>query len=359
MKKFNPFDLDDEDLNRLQQQEPGKKEEPQKTEQQQQQQQEIDYKAKYESLSFLDSDEGKELLSLLEAEEGPDPKAKVVAFATKAKTAIGEVTELQKKEAEREAWFRDNQIQNSREYQDRYIAPVQKALDLYNGLLGEETQGGQPVNEEAYKKLRTAIFNKGNDLSVAETKALLRKFSDDYTAKFGKEPVLPTVKEILDAKTDLVAAEAKRLSALQNWEQEKKAREEAAKAKQAEDLKQKREGVLAQRREQHLEAKQGFNYAELSEFFEEAKVREAFDEQHGKVMAIIEGKAGDIEYKDYLSTTVKAALFDQLLAKSKELKSIADDIKKSKKIIDIGSGNPDAKKEGDKTGKSTREFFGF
>lgn len=325
---FDPFGLRDQ---------PKKKAEPKQEEQQQQQQQEEpDYKAFYEKYNWINSDAAEELKPLIEAQEGED---KVKSFVDKSKQVLTSFEEIQKKEAEREKWFREHSIQHSREFHESYQKPVEKALDLYNGLLGETDDEGKPRNEEMWRKLRETVFNKGNEVTVSQVKKMLSDYSSAYTKRFGQEPNLPTVKEVMDARDMLIDRELKKLNAIDNWEAEQEQRQEQTKRATLEQIAERRKTIIAERDEQLKMVVRDFDYDQYKDYFQPDDIKANFSEIHDRVKRIINGEEKEIQYNEYLELYAKAKLFDKLMPEAAKAKKFMEEYRK---------GNPGTIKSGDR-----------
>lgn len=350
---FDPFGLKDKVAKKMEaQKEPGEETPPKKEDEQQ----EPDHKAFYEKYRWLDDAAVEELKPLIEAQEGDN---KVKAFVEKSKTVLTEWEQIQQKETEREQWFRQNKITSSQYFQENYQRPVAKALDLYNGLLGETGEDNKPRNEEMWAKLRETIFNKGNEVTVSQVKKMMSDYEAAYTKRFGQAPQLPTVKEVLDAREELIAKELKKIQAIQKWEEEQQELAESSKSQQLKKVAERRETSLREKDEIYKKATLGFDYKSVSEFFKEDAVKGKLSEVHERVTKIIKGEAPDLEYGEYLELYAKARLFDELLPKATEAKKFIDEYKQGNPgFIPSGGGQHEERDQTPAPGKIS-EFSKF
>jgi hypothetical protein len=314
-----------------------REEEPPKEEQKEGLQEEIDYKAKYEKFKDFDTDAFEVLKPIILEEEGEEIGSKIANLATKHKeykTKIGELTE---KEKAREAWFRENQILHSREFQENYELPVKKSVDLYNALLGETDKEGKPVREDVWVKYRKAIWNDGKELTAAQIKAINKNFSDGYHQKFGDAPELPSIREIMDSRDELIDAQYNRIQAIQNWEKEVELRTAQQKNQETEREAEIRKAKEIENRQKYDVFKKEIKYDAYSEFFDKEVIDSKAEEMRIEFEDAMSGKNVP-KLEEYFEMLHKAKLFDDLLNKSKELNSIVKEVKKGRR--EIGDGQP-------------------
>lgn len=349
-KLFDPFGIKDDVEKKLQEnQPPAKQDDPPE-----EGADNTDYKLKYERLKALDVAELDDLLPIILEEEGDDISVKIKRVASGYKESKTKLTELEKKEQDREQWFRENQILHSSEFKDNYEKPVVKSLDLYNTLLGEYDAEGKPKRDEAWVKFRKAIFNEGNELTAPQIKAVIKSFSDQYHQKFGEAPDVPSIKQIMDARDDLIDAQINKVSALQNWSKE----QELRKAQQKNELDSRSEEIkraqIAENKEKLKEYKAKIKYDELTTVLEKEQIEAGYERMGQKFEDAMTGKEVP-SLDEYFELLHKATLFDDLMEKSKGWKSVSDDVNKGRKPIGQG-GPPEERQKQEESGTMMKIF---
>lgn len=315
---------------------------------------ETDYKSKYERFAILDTPEFDELLPVILEEEGEDVSIKIKRVANGYKESKAKLGELTEKEKERETWFRENKITHSREFQENYDKPLKENLNLYNALLGESDKEGKPRREEAWIKFRETIFNKGQDLTPAQIKAINKAFTDQYHQKYGEAPELPSIKEIMDAREEVIFSQASRLDALTNWEKKTELRRAEITNKQTADQEEIKKAKAIENAAKYQNFKKRINYDELQDFFDKDKVDSTAEEMRQEFEDAMSGKKAP-QLEEYFEMLHKAKLFDELYPKAKEYKSIVDEIKDGRKPI--GEGNPPKQQEEKEESGTLSKFF--
>ena len=296
----------------------------------------VDFKAKYDRFSNFDTDEFNELVPLIEGVDGADYKVKIKTFVEDHKKTKAEIDKLREQDAERERWFKQNQIQNSQEFNEKYAKPVTAAVDLYNATIGEHDAEGNPKNEQVWVKLREAVFNQGKDMNAAQIKALLQTFSKQYKDRFQEEPDLPTIKQVMEARESIVTAQSRKLQAIQEWdalqEQNKIARINQETLQQQETRKAK---VVENAQKVKDFAASKFDRTPYEGIVDDAMFSDVTKEVDVMVREMTDGTSNP-DLESFLYLTYKAKMFDKLLVSIKEDRSIAADYKKG--LGDPGSG---------------------
>jgi hypothetical protein len=305
------------------QQEPPKQGDQQPPKQEDQQHQEdIDYAAKYNRFKDLDVPEFDELITLVQAEEGEDLPAKIKAIKTKYEQS-SQIEELNKAHAEREAWYRKHKITGSQEFQEKFEKPVAKNLDIYSALMSEVDSEGNYKNEERFQKLRQSIWNEGAEITVPKIKAIFKAFSDQYKERFGAEPDLPSIKEVVDARDELLKAQQRKQTALEQWEQLREQETEQEKATVREQQQLRLSNALAETKDKFKGFKESLKHDDYSFMPKEDfdKIVTSFEQDF---VGMAEGKIKK-EVADYLPEGLKARAYDKLMEEYKSLKKYVDD----------------------------------
>lgn len=309
-KSKNPFEVKD----KKEEPKPPKKEEERKDEENKN-----EFEEKYKRFQPFDTEAFKEVEEVVNSFEGETIDDKIKAFRAKYDGFEDELKQVRQKEEEREAWFRQNKITSSSEWNERYQKPLEKAKEFYVTTLGEVDSEGNPKNEKHFVKLREMIFNEGKEIELPKIKAILQKFSAEYRKAFGEDPDLPSIKAIVDARDEVVAKAVARQKSLDMWEEEQKAQASKAKTKAAEEAQTLREQKKIEISEDTITFAESFDYEPLSGFFEKDKIKETVNSIKEEVVQVISGDKEDINYSQYLDLALKAKLFDDLLSKATKL----------------------------------------
>lgn len=321
---------------------------------QEQQEEQIDYAAKYNRFKDLDVPEFDEILTLVQGEEGDDLPTKIKTLKTKYEQS-SQIEELTKAHQERETWYRKHKITGSQEFQEKYEKPVTKSLGIYSALMSETDAEGNYKNEESFQKLRLSIWNEGQEMTPPKIKALLKAFSDGYKERFGQAPELPTIKEIVDARDDLINATKSKQTALEQWEQIRgqETEQEKATAREQQDLRLK--NVVADTKEKFKGFKETLKHDDYG-FMQKEEFDKLVTSFEQDFIGMAEGTVKR-EVSDYLPEGLKARAYDKLAEEYKALKKYVDD-KLGGTPKPRGEVNDDANKQ-TKTAVSNREFFGL
>lgn len=289
----------------------------------------IDKDAFYERFKSYDTESFKSLEELINQQEGED---KIATFVSNAKGAQETLKSLKEKEEEREQYFQKVRITDSRLYQEKFQKPLLKSLDLYNGILGENDSEGKPKNDGMWEALRTTIYNEGKEVSTAEIRKMLSDFNKQYAQKFGEEPDLPTIKEVLDAREDLIRNRSRAAQAIQEWQKEVEDEERESASANIKKTTQQREILTEQRNGEFKSFLGSLNLDQYGGFFDQEAVKDAATEIHNRVLGVVKGESADtMQYPEYLDLYVKAKLFDKLMPEAAKMKKFMDEYK---------SGNP-------------------
>lgn len=303
----------------------------------------------------LDVPEFEELVTLLKNEEGEDIPSKIKTFKSKYE-ASSKIKELEESDRAREKWFRENKILESREFKEKFEVPVAKSAEIYSALLGETDAEGNYRHEEIYTKLRKAIWNEGaQDMNAPKIKALLKSFSEQYAGRFGIEPSLPTIKEIIDARDNLILAQSKKLNAIERWEELQEQDKINSIARQRElqevDKKNKTEDAKIKFKEFSSKLNAGdYPWAKEEDIQNKAK------EFEKDFIGMVSGQVNK-NTEDYLPEGFKSRMYDDLLTAYRELKSFVDE--KIGHAPPKPGGSLDGVKSVSASSKSLGDFFGI
>jgi hypothetical protein len=303
----------------------------------------------------LDVPEFEELVTLLKNEEGEDLPTKIKTFREKYE-ASSKIKELEDADRAREKWFRENKIVESREFKEKFEIPVNKSAEIYSALLGETDAEGNYRHEEIYTKLRKAIWNEGaQDMNAPKIKALLKSFSEQYAGRFGVEPSLPTIKEIIDARDNLILAQSRKINAIEKWEeyQEQERISLTARQRELQDTDRKNKTEDAKVKFKDFTTK--LNASDYP-WAKEEDIQTKAKEFEKDFISMVSGQVNK-NTEDYLPEGFKARMYDDLLSAYKELRSFVDE--KIGHAPPKPGGSLDGVKSVSASSKSLGDFFGI
>lgn len=300
--------------------------------------------------------EFKNLAELIEAQEGENLSEKINKFKTTYEERVSKFEEFQQKEQEREEWFRQNKILESKEFKEKFEAPLRKNLDIFTGLLSEVDEEGNVKRDDIYMKLREHIINDGKDISSAQIKALFKSFSTQYKNKFGVEPDLPSIRDVIDARSALLESATKRNQAVQQWEELRQQEEENRKKQEREYKQTVTQNLVAEGKQKHKEWLKTVELDELEKFADKDTLIDAANEVWVETEKRITSDDGDVA--EYFPIAFKARLFDKLLEEHNKLKDYVE--KRNKGVVTSTAGvtpPPGKEDQREQPSESLLEFF--
>lgn len=304
------------------QKEQPEKQEPPKQEPAKQEPQKEQAKQEDPFDAWRQAPEFKNLAELIEAQEGENLSEKINKFKATYEERTSKFEEFQQKEQEREEWFRQNKILESQEFKEKFEAPLRKHLDIFTGLLSEVDEDGKVKRDDIYMKLREHIINDGKDISSAQIKALFKSFSTQYKNKFGVEPDLPSIRDVIDSRSSLIEAAAKRNQAVQQWEELRQQDEENRKKQEREYKQTVTQNLVAEVKQKHKEWLKTVELDELEKFADKDTLIDAANEVRSETEQRVTAEDGDVA--EYFPIAFKARLFDKLLEEHNKLKDYVE-----------------------------------
>lgn len=249
------------------------------------------------------------------------------------KARARKLKEIESKEQEREEYFKQTKITATRDWQENVEKPINDALQLFNtALVNEFNEDGTPViQSDQLAKLQNIVWDNGKQLSVPELKGRLQKFKKDYEEETGEIFDIPPIADIVKSRNELLRLAMVRQEKLQNWDKEKKTKEQQQLLKEQETNQKLQEESARARKAAVADAKRSWTLDEYKGFISKDDVNSAIESVYEESEKIISGEAQK-SYDELLKQSAKAILFD------KYIKSFVESLKFKKEYDELGEG---------------------
>ena len=248
--------------------------------------------------------------------EGNDVKEKFNAFLNKYKEdeeKVKRIEELEKADKEKENRLRAIDITQTREWNERFEKPFDQAKKSFVASLAEVDEEGKIKYEKGIAQLANALWNKGEEIDAIGMKAILKKFASEYEKQTGEVYEIPPINEIVKARNELYSIANRRDDAFKNWEKEREEEEKRRTINEEEENKKLVDIEKKKMDDRFSSVLSSFDYATISPFLNEDKVKEEIKKVHSSFQSALEGKGEEYSYSQMLSDRTKAALYDLII----------------------------------------------
>lgn len=300
-----------------------------------------DLKSKYDVLQKSASEEGSEILSIVEekfGELGSSTRERV-------ENLVNAVEERDQIRDELESLKRDIDIRQSDDWKTNYEQPYNDSLESFYASIVNTDDDGKVPNERYFQsfaqELLTGAIESG-DINATQVKSAINKFAKIYEDQTGEEYEKPSVSDVTKSIRTAIRLKNEAEKAYGSWENERKTRAEQRKLQDAEKNEKLTKIQKKERKRLAGKALTEFDSAytsKLEDIFDEDDITSEFNEVFNSNESQLEDPSKAMPYDQLLSTIVKGRMFDALLEKYNEITENKNLINKTKKGIK-GSEKP-------------------
>jgi len=255
---------------------------------------------------------------------------------TRKKELVSKEETLKKKDQD----LREFSIQATDEWRENYEKPLNEARHNFAATVVKVDKEGKPIAPDLHANLMQKLITvneKGEPKTPIEIKGILKAFAEEFEKKTGVEWDVPTVSSVVSDVNSIHKSIIAANKAKTDWE------EEITKKKQERifDEQKKTEAFRKKELENRAYAFDSFlenlDKTELEGIVDPNIIITSLKTEHSAFNDVLLKKEGakPKDYKEYLAIFAKAAAYETLLAKAKELSA------ENKKLLeDVKSGLP-------------------
>lgn len=298
----------------------------------------------YEGLeSFKPLSKIKEYLEKKTGKNSIDEKD-VEEFIERNKQRKKSLSSIEEKLKEKDLLIKELDIDKSDEYKNEFMVPLAEAKTALVSVISNFDNDKKIKHPELINSLYSVISKAkedGSPLNALEIKPILKEFSDKYKKKTGEDYDAPSVREVVDAVSQLNKKAQSAINARKNWDSiiEEKNKERAYN----ESL--KREKLLEQeirgRNEIIYEIVESFDGDSFSGFVKKEDFEKTVRDHHKYFNSLLRKEEGvkPRGYKSLIESLAKADLFDKLLEElNKTREELSSEKAKNKGSITFKGG---------------------
>jgi len=263
----------------------------------------------------------KPVADYIKTKEGGLDDEKVNKYIERNKEKKKKLTEYEKKLQETDMRLKEISIDNSNEYNEDYILPLNKEKQNLVAIIAPINNEGKIKNPKLIDSLYNnllALDDKGKPLNSIQVKAVLTKFENEYKRATGEDYDLPQLSQVVNQIQTVHGKIVKAVSAKQNWE---KTKEEKKKELLYQEAQQKEEYIkkeTAGRVYVTDKVIKDFDYSSIEGVIAEDEFKDSIKENSSFLIKVLKGEDKK-EYADLLTDLSKAKHFDSLVTKVKEV----------------------------------------
>lgn len=261
----------------------------------------------------------KKIEAYLKEKYGNVDEKTVENYILKNKSRKEKLTEYEKELAEKEARLRGYDICSTKEWQENYKIPQDKARDLLVAAISVPDAEGNPRHWKVIEPLFQELVKK--EYTSLQIKAMLMDFSQKYEEKTGEKYVMPSVTDVVNS-VELFHKRAKAsVEAFQNWETRRQQEQMEEERRQEEEFGNRKRKEFEFRKKQAQELINEFDYDSYADFIAEEEIEDSLKGVFRENEDYINNPSKLPPYKEILKNNIKSKLFDKLFEEYKELKA--------------------------------------
>lgn len=257
------------------------------------------------------------------------------------------LSEFEQKLKLKDQQVKELNIEQSQEWQEDYIAPINKARDtLIASIVNFDNDGKVKHNPAIYQELFSELISVDKDgraKTPTEMRAAIRKFEASYAkATDGDEYDAPSLREVQDAVASFHSSVSKAQKAKSEWDsllqerQKEKAYEEAKKQEALHKREVEGRDFLYEKYKNSLSLKELDGIIDPNDFISAA------EEEHQYLSSLMLRKEGikPRAYEQFIDLAARGKMFDALVEKYKEIQAELEQFKKDQKSGSPRIGSP-------------------
>jgi len=276
-------------------------------------------KAEISSLSAL-----KPIAEYIKNKSGDINEDAVNNFINKNRERKKLVEEAELKIKEKDELLKEISVDYSDDFKKGYVEPLQKEKNNLVALIANINNEGaikHPKLIESLFNRLTQVDQEGKPLNAIQVKSVIAKFESEYRSKTQEDYDVPNVSHVVNQIETVVGKTFAAINAKKSWAQTK---EEIEKNKLFESAKQESERLKKETDGRNYVTRKlidSFDYSILEGIIPEDEVKNQFNNQNSDMISLIskDGRAKPKDYQTVISDLSKAALFDNVVAKVREL----------------------------------------
>lgn len=262
----------------------------------------------------------KPIAEYIEGKFGGLDEDAIKRYIDKNKLRKTELTEKEKKLAEKEAKLRHYTIEEDDEFQSKYKKPYFDAADSLLATIATVDNDGKIIQESFFKSVRDNLVNKSGEIDPVKAKAALVQIAAKYKEITGEDYNGTTLSDFMSAIREVNTKKSSMQQAYKNWEEQKTKEKENNTIVQQEELDKRSKAQKKIRRDLAKKAINEFNYDEFEGVIDEEEIENTFKSVYEHNESIFEDATKLPSYDKILTDAAKSRLFDKIFEDYKTLK---------------------------------------